>query len=102
MDRTYYVYILASDRNGTLYIGVTGNLAQRIFEHKNHLTPGFSSRYNVLKLVYVEKFDDIKQAIHREKRLKEWQRNWKKDLIEKYNPESVSNTHLTMPTHREG
>ena len=87
MDKTYYVYILASDKNGTLYIGVTGNLPQRIFEHRQHLTPGFTSQYNVHKLVYVEKFDDINMAIHREKRLKEWQRNWKKDLIEKYNPD---------------
>ena len=86
MDKTYYVYILASDRNGTLYIGVTSNLAQRIFEHKNHLTPGFTSKYDVCKLVYVEKFKDIKMAIRQEKRLKEWKRNWKKDLIEKYNP----------------
>ena len=86
MDKTYYVYILASDRNGTLYIGVTSNLAQRIFEHKHHLTPGFTSKYDVCKLVYVEKFKDIKMAIRQEKRLKEWKRNWKKDLIEKYNP----------------
>ena len=87
MEKTYYVYILASSRNGTLYIGVTGNLAQRIFEHKNHLTPGFSSRYDVTKLVYVERFNDINLAIKQEKRLKEWKRNWKKDLIEKYNPD---------------
>ena len=87
MEKTYYVYILASSRNGTLYIGVTGNLARRIFEHKNHLTPGFSSRYDVTKLVYVERFNDINLAIKQEKRLKEWKRNWKKDLIEKYNPD---------------
>ncbi len=87
MDKTYYVYILASSRNGTLYIGFTSNLAQRIFEHKNHLTPGFSSRYEVTKLVYVEKFNDVNMAIRHEKRLKEWKRNWKKDLIEKYNPD---------------
>ena len=85
--KTYYVYILASDKNGTLYVGFTSNLAQRIFEHKNHLTPGFSSKYNVCKLVYVESFSDVNAAIHREKRLKEWHRKWKKDLIEKFNPE---------------
>ncbi len=87
IQKYYYVYILASDRNGTLYIGFTSNLAQRVYEHKNHLTPGFTSRYGVCKLVYFERFEDVKQAIRHEKRLKEWKRNWKKDLIEKYNPE---------------
>lgn len=87
MDKKYYVYILASQRNGTLYVGFTSNLAQRIFEHKNHLTPGFSSKYEVCRLVYVESFTDVHMAIRREKRLKDWPRNWKKDLIEKYNPE---------------
>ena len=86
-QRYYYVYILASQRNGTLYIGVTGDLARRVYEHKNHLLPGFTDMYDVDKLVYFEKFININDAIHREKRLKEWQRNWKKDLIEKYNPE---------------
>ena len=86
-QKYYYVYILASQRNGTLYIGVTGDLAQRIFEHKNHLTPGFTSAYNVNRLVYFERFTDIHDAISHEKRLKYWRRNWKKDLIEKYNPE---------------
>ena len=85
-QRYYYVYILASKQNGTLYIGVTGNLPQRIFEHKQHLTPGFTSKYNVDKLVYFERFEDINEAIAHEKRLKYWHRNWKKDLIEKYNP----------------
>ena len=83
----YYVYILASSRNGTLYVGVTGNLPQRIFEHKNHLLPGFTKNYNVNKLVYFERFEDINEAIKHEKRLKFWHRNWKKDLIEKYNPD---------------
>ncbi len=86
MDKKYYVYILASDKNGTLYIGFTSNLGQRIFEHKNHLTPGFSSKYDVCRLVYVESFNDVNMAIRQEKRLKEWKRNWKKDLIEKFNP----------------
>ena len=85
-QRYYYVYILASKPNGTLYIGVTGDLAQRIFEYKQHLTPGFTSKYNVDKLVYFERFEDVKDAIAHEKRLKYWHRNWKKDLIEKYNP----------------
>ncbi len=87
MQKYYYVYILASQRNGTLYIGVTSDLAQRIYEHKNHILPGFTKTYDVTKLVYFEHFTDIKDAIHREKRLKEWQRNWKKDLIERENPE---------------
>ncbi len=86
MQKYYYVYILCSDKNGTLYIGVTSNLPQRIYEHKHHLTPGFTSRYGVCKLVYFERFEDVYQAIRHEKRLKNWKRNWKKDLIEKYNP----------------
>ncbi len=87
VQRYYYVYILASSRNGTLYVGVTGNLPQRIFEHKNHLLPGFTKTYSVDKLVYFERFEDINEAIKHEKRLKFWHRNWKKDLIEKYNPD---------------
>ena len=86
MQRFYYVYILASDRNGTLYVGVTGNLPRRIYEHKNHLTPGFTSKYEVCKLVYFERFTDARQAIRQEKRLKGWLRAWKKDLIERRNP----------------
>ena len=87
VNKYYYVYILASQKNGTLYIGVTSNLPARIFEHKHHLTPGFTSRYHVDKLVYFERFDDVSAAIKHEKRLKNWHRNWKKDLIEKFNPE---------------
>ena len=86
-QKYYYVYIMASAKNGTLYIGFTSNLPQRIFEHKNHLLPGFTNKYNVDKLVYFERFEDVTQAIRHEKRLKEWKRNWKKDLIEKYNPQ---------------
>ena len=86
-QKFYYVYILASGRNGTLYVGFTGNLAQRIYEHKNHILPGFTKQYNVVRLVYVERFTDVHEAIKQEKRLKFWRRNWKKDLIEKYNPE---------------
>ena len=82
-----YVYILASDKNGTLYIGVTSDLAKRIYEHKNHTFKGFTQKYNIEKLVHYEIFDDIYDAIKREKTLKEWKRNWKKDLIEKNNPE---------------
>jgi len=78
---------MASKRNGTLYIGVTNDLLRRAYEHKAHDIPGFTDIYDVDKLVYFECFPDIKDAIHREKRLKEWQRNWKKDLIERTNPE---------------
>ena len=86
-QKYYYVYIMASSRNGTLYVGFTSNLPQRVFEHKNHLLPSFTDKYNVDKLVYFERFEDVNQAIKHEKRLKEWKRNWKKDLIEKFNPE---------------
>ena len=85
-EYTYYVYIMASSRNGTLYIGVTNDLVRRVFEHKNHMFPGFTSRYNVIKLVYYDAFHNIQDAIYQEKRLKNWRRNWKKDLIESMNP----------------
>ncbi len=81
-----YVYILASKRNGTLYIGVTNDIARRVFEHKQGLVAGFTKKYNVRILVYVECFDRIDEAIYREKQLKEWQRKWKLELIEKQNP----------------
>ena len=83
--KTYYVYILASERNGTLYIGVTNDLIRRIYEHKNDLVPGFTDKYGVLKLVYYEQVDDIRSAIEREKQLKKWSRRWKLELIEKAN-----------------
>lgn len=82
-----FVYIIANDRNGTIYIGVTNNLTKRVWEHKNKMTPGFTNKHNVNKLVYYEIFEDINYAIKREKRLKEWPRKWKLDLIEKDNPQ---------------
>ena len=85
MDR-YYVYILASKRNGTLYIGVTSDLVRRIYQHKEKLVPSFTEKYNVSTLVYVEAYDDIGVAIGREKQLKSWSRAWKTELIEKENP----------------
>ena len=85
--KTYYVYILASKRNGTLYIGVTNNLIRRVYEHKNDLTSGFTKKYGVHQLVYYEQCDDIVPAIQREKRLKKWNRQWKIEFIEKENPE---------------
>ncbi|MCD6116466.1 GIY-YIG nuclease family protein [bacterium] len=84
--KIYYVYILASKRNGTLYIGVTNNLARRVYEHKENKVSGFTSKYNVHKLVYFEESFDITSAINREKQLKKWKRKWKLELIEKYNP----------------
>ncbi len=82
----YYVYILASGRNGTLYTGVTNNLTKRIYEHKNDLMEGFTKQYKIHDLVYFESYEDIKQAIMREKQIKKWKRYWKIKLINKFNP----------------
>jgi len=80
------VYILASKRNGTLYIGVTSDLAKRIWQHRNHVVSGFTEQHDVNRLVYFEQLDDMVNAITREKVLKKWQRVWKIRLIEKTNP----------------
>ena len=85
--KTYYIYILASKRNGTLYIGITNDLTRRIFEHKTGLINGFTKKYSVNKLVYFESTNDVNAAILREKRLKKWKRQWKIELIEKSNPD---------------
>ncbi len=82
----YYVYILSNKINTTLYIGMTNNLKRRIYEHKNKLVPGFTEKYNVNKLVYFEKVSDVKAAIQREKNLKNWNRDWKLELIKRTNP----------------
>jgi len=87
MDKDYYVYVLASQRNWTLYIGVTSNLLKRIWEHKNKAIEGFTQKYSVDKLVYFEQYSDTENAIKREKRLKKYNRQWKLELIEKENPE---------------
>ena len=87
MPKRGYVYLLASRRNGTLYIGVTSDLIQRVWQHKQSLIPGFTKKYNVHQLVYYEVYDDIRDAILREKRLKKWRRDWKLELIEAENPE---------------
>jgi len=84
--RRYYVYILASERNGTIYTGMTGNLANRIKAHQEHTLAGFTDKYNVTKLVYLEVYDTAMQAITREKMLKNWKRSWKCSLIEQFNP----------------
>jgi putative endonuclease len=78
---------MASDRNGTLYIGVTNSLSRRNFEHKNKAFKSFSSRYKINRLVYCEAHDDVTTAITREKAMKKWNRAWKIELIEKSNPE---------------
>ena len=85
--RTYCVYIMASRRNGTLYIGITSDLARRVFVHREGLVEGFTRRYDVKMLVHCEAFDDVRLAIHREKSLKKWPRAWKIALIEKHNAE---------------
>jgi putative endonuclease len=86
MSRTSYTYIMASMRNGTLYVGVTSNLVRRVYEHRHDLVDGFTRKYRVHMLVYFEQHLDIREAIRREKRLKEWPRKWKLSLIEKHNP----------------
>jgi len=85
----YYVYILASRKHGTLYIGVTNDLVRRVYEHKKDVIRGFTSRYRVHLLVWFESYDDITNAITREKELKTWRREWKINLIETSNPNWV-------------
>lgn len=85
--KQYFVYMLASKRNGTLYIGVTNNLIRRVYEHKKKLVEGFTKKYNVQLLVYYETYNNIIEAIKREKAMKKWYRKWKVELIEKNNPE---------------
>ncbi len=86
MSNKYYVYILASKKNGTLYIGVTNDLSRRIYEHKEGLIDGFTKKYKVKNLVWYEEFENINFAIEREKQMKAWKRLWKLNLIEKENP----------------
>ncbi|MEN0105228.1 MAG: GIY-YIG nuclease family protein [Pseudomonas sp.] len=86
MERIPAVYILASHKNGTLYIGVTSNLIQRIWQHRNDSAPGFTRRYGIHTLVYYEVHEDMPSAITREKQLKKWRREWKLKLIEARNP----------------
>jgi putative endonuclease len=87
MEKLPYVYILASRRNGTLYIGVTSNLPKRIWEHKNNVIDGFTKKYGIHDLVWYESHPSMESAIQREKALKEWKRQWKLELIESKNPE---------------
>jgi len=83
----YYVYIMASQKNGTLYVGVTNDLVRRVYEHKNNLTDGFTKQYAVHTLVWFESTESIEAAITREKQLKNWKREWKIALFEPTNPD---------------
>lgn len=85
--KSSYVYILASQRNGTLYIGVTDDLSRRVYEHKQGIIEGFTKTYNVKTLVWYEVYDDITFAIQKEKQMKKWNRDWKLKVIEEMNPE---------------
>ena len=85
-EKLYWVYILASKRYGTLYTGITGRIAGRIYEHKHDIMPGFTARYGVHILVWFETHSDVHAAISREKQIKGWNRDWKIRLIEKLNP----------------
>ena len=87
LTRRYFVYLLAARRNGTLYLGVTGDLAKRVWQHKQGLVEGFSKRYGVKTLVWYEQTESIEAAIGREKQIKKWNRRWKIELIEAGNPE---------------
>jgi putative endonuclease len=82
----YYVYILASRKDGAMYVGVTNDIIRRIYEHRTKAVPGFTAKYNITRLVWFEIYDDPVSAISREKELKKWKRAWKIQLIESQNP----------------
>jgi len=84
---SYYVYILASRKDGAIYIGITNDIVRRIYEHRTKAIPGFTSKYNITRLVWFEVYNDPTSAITREKELKKWKRAWKIQLIEKQNPD---------------
>lgn len=86
MEKQSYVYLLASGRYGTLYVGVTSDLVKRVWQHREGLADGFTKQYGVKTLVWFETHDDVLEAITREKRIKKWNRNWKIALIQKDNP----------------
>ena len=87
MEKRFYVYILASKRNGTLYLGITSDIVKRTWQHKNDVVEGFTKKYGLKKLVYYEIYEDAESAIKREKQLRKWRRAWKLEWIEKKNPE---------------
>ena len=86
MEKQPCVYMLSNERNGTLYIGVTSNLVQRVWQHKQSLADGFTKKYGLKKLVWFEASDNMASVIQREKQIKKWNREWKKELVEKTNP----------------
>ena len=92
----YFVYILASKLGGTLYVGVTNNLVRRVFEHKSDAVEGFTEKYGIHHLVYFEQFDDIENAIRREKRIKKWNRTWKVRLIEESIPTGLTSIRISQ------
>ncbi len=96
MSDKFFVYILASRKHGTLYVGVTNDVVRRVHEHKSKVVRGFSARHGVNKLVYFEIFDDPMSAITREKQLKKWNREWKLQLIENKNPNWVDLSHTLI------
>ncbi|OGH13888.1 MAG: hypothetical protein A3H50_00760 [Candidatus Levybacteria bacterium RIFCSPLOWO2_02_FULL_37_10] len=83
---TYFVYILTNKNNTTFYIGVTNNIVKRLFEHRTGLIEGFTKKYKLKKLIYLEEYSNVNEAIAREKQLKNWHREWKLNLIKKVNP----------------
>ncbi|STY29916.1 Excinuclease ABC C subunit domain-containing protein [Legionella wadsworthii] len=89
-EKQYYVYLLASEKYGTLYVGVTRNLEQRFYQHCNDLVEGFTKKYKVHNLVYYEAHSDVNEAIRREKQIKKWNRQWKINLIEEKNPHWIN------------
>lgn len=86
-EERYVVYIMASARNGTLYVGVTNDLARRAYQHRSGVGSAFTRKYGVTRLVWYERYGDVNEAIAREKRLKKWERRWKLELIEAMNPD---------------
>ena len=98
--KNYYVYILASKRNGTLYVGITSDPERRMHEHKNGLVGGFTKKYDVNQLVLFEESSDVESAVKREKQLKKWNRRWKLELIEKTNPEWKDLSGVWIPDKR--
>ena len=86
-EKRFFVYIMTNKKYGTLYIGVSSNLVKRVWEHKNHVVKSFTDKYNLDKLVYYEIHENAESAIRREKRLKEWQRQWKIEMIDAFNHE---------------
>ena len=87
MEKRFYVYMLASKRNGTLYLGVTSDIVKRVWQHKNGLAEGFTKKYGIKRLVYYEIHEDAENAMKREKQLKKWRRAWKVELVEEKNSE---------------